>query len=107
MGDERVEQPLRLDLARRVVGRVRQDVLRLLVAPHEREIPWLRTPGMLAHGDVQRLVGSTDFSILVRQPCRTSQAGFPTKFVESFACGTPVIANLTSDFFLHPPATEI
>lgn len=84
-----------------VAGPARQDVLRLLGAPREREIPWLRTSGMLAHEDVQRLVGSTDFSILARQPCRTSQAGFPTKFVESFACGTPVIANLTSDLHLH------
>ena len=84
-----------------VAGPAREDVLRLLGEPLGREIPWLRTPGMLAHEDVQRLVGSTDFSILARQPCRTSQAGFPTKFVESFACGTPVIANLTSDLHLH------
>ena len=26
-----------------------------------------------------------------------TEAGFPTKFVESLACGVPVIANLTSD----------
>jgi len=84
-----------------VAGPARSEVLRLLGEPVEQEIPWLRTPGMLQHAEVQQLVGSSDFSILARQPCRTSQAGFPTKFVESFAAGTPVIANLTSDLHLH------
>ncbi|MBK9669189.1 MAG: glycosyltransferase [Thermomonas sp.] len=82
-------------------GPGRPEVLRLLGESGKQDIPWLRTPGMLQHADVQRLVGSSDFSILARQPCRTSQAGFPTKFVESFAAGTPVIANLTSDLHLH------
>lgn len=62
---------------------------------------WLQTVGLLAHSEVQRLVGSVDFSILARRSCRMSNAGFPTKFVESFASGTPVIANLTSDLHLH------
>ncbi len=38
-----------------------------------------------------------DFMILLRDVTRKNQAGFPTKFVESFISGTPVIANLTSD----------
>jgi glycosyltransferase involved in cell wall biosynthesis len=84
-----------------VAGPGRPEVLRLLGDSVEQDIPWLRTPGMLEHADVQQLVGSSDFSILARQSCRTSQAGFPTKFVESFASGTPVIANLTSDLHLH------
>ncbi len=84
-----------------VAGPERPEVLRLLGESDKQDIPWLRTPGMLQHSDVQRLVGSSDFSILARQSCRTSQAGFPTKFVESFAAGTPVIANLTSDLHQH------
>lgn len=84
-----------------VAGPDRPQVLRLLDGADGGERPWLRTPGMLGFTEVQRLVGGADFSILARRPCRTSQAGFPTKFVESFACGTPVIANLTSDLHLH------
>lgn len=84
-----------------VAGPARSEVLRLLGDCAKQDISWLRTPGMLQHADVQQLVGSSDFSILARQPCRTSQAGFPTKFVESFASGTPVIANLTSDLYQH------
>lgn len=38
-----------------------------------------------------------DFMVLLREPTRKSNAGFPTKFSESFTSGTPVIANLTSD----------
>jgi glycosyltransferase involved in cell wall biosynthesis len=34
---------------------------------------------------------------LLRPDARYAHAGFPTKVVESFAVGTPVLANLTSD----------
>lgn len=84
-----------------VAGPERSQVADILGESPDRELSWLHATGMLSHTDVQRLVGSVDFSILVRQPCRVSQAGFPTKFVESFASGTPVIANLTSDLHLH------
>lgn len=40
---------------------------------------------------------ASDFMILLRKRNRKSNAGFPTKFAESFTSGTPVIANLTSD----------
>lgn len=84
-----------------VAGPGREQVMRMLGEPADRAPAWLHTPGMLGHADVRRLVGSVDFSILARQPCLMSHAGFPTKFVESFASGTPVIANLTSDLHLH------
>ena len=38
-----------------------------------------------------------DFMVLLREQNRKSNAGFPTKFAESFTSGIPVIANLTSD----------
>lgn len=53
--------------------------------------------GMLSHEAAMGLVGQADFSLLLRHDARYSRAGFPTKFVESLAVGTPVIANLTSD----------
>ncbi|MBL3554920.1 MULTISPECIES: glycosyltransferase [Marinobacter] len=53
--------------------------------------------GILSHEDTLNLVGRSDYSILLRPNIRSVQAGFPTKFVESMALGTPVIANLTSD----------
>ena len=38
-----------------------------------------------------------DFMILLRKPNRKTTAGFPTKFMEAFASGIPVLSNLTSD----------
>jgi glycosyltransferase involved in cell wall biosynthesis len=39
-----------------------------------------------------------DFSILIRPTDqRYAKAGFPTKFVESLCCSTPIICNITSD----------
>ena len=41
---------------------------------------------------------NADFSILIRDADqRYARAGFPTKFVESLCCSTPVICNLSSD----------
>lgn len=84
-----------------VAGPSPSQVLAMLGDSSGRELPWLLMPGMLDQAGVQKLVSSVDFTVLARQHCRTSQAGFPTKFVESFASGTPVIANLTSDLHLH------
>ena len=76
-------------------------VHRMLDLKSRRDLSWLATPGCLGRTEVQSLVGLSDFTILVRQRSRLATAGFPTKFVESFAAGTPVIANLTSDLGLH------
>jgi len=53
--------------------------------------------GVLSHDAAMDLVRRADFSLLLRHDARYSRAGFPTKFVESLAVGTPIIANLTSD----------
>lgn len=58
--------------------------------------------GILARGRVpleesQRIVANAHFSLLVRRFSRCTNAGFPTKFVESLSLGTPVIATPTSD----------
>lgn len=49
--------------------------------------------GRISHNDVIREVKSADWSIIVRDNNKVVKAGFPTKVVESIACGTPVIAN--------------
>jgi glycosyltransferase involved in cell wall biosynthesis len=53
--------------------------------------------GLLSHEDSLDLVRDSDFSIAFRPNFRNVQAGFPTKFVESMALGTPVIGNYFSD----------
>lgn len=57
--------------------------------------------GTVSQRDVATYLMGADFSLLVREPLRFAQAGFPTKFVESLSAGTPVIANLTSDIGLY------
>lgn len=53
--------------------------------------------GKLSHEECLRLVGSVDFSVIIRDDKLLTRAGFPTKLSESFACGTPVIATSTSN----------
>lgn len=53
--------------------------------------------GRISHRDVIREVKSADWSIVIRDNTKVVKAGFPTKVVESIACGTPVIANCFSD----------
>jgi Glycosyltransferase len=61
----------------------------------------VRILGRLPQHEMPRAVQEADFSVLLRRPTRANQAGFPTKFVESLANATPVIANLTSDLGRH------
>lgn len=61
----------------------------------------ISVPGRVSQAQVRRFVKDADFSVLLREPLRFANAGFPTKFVESFACGTPVISNITSDLWMY------
>ncbi|MBL4680831.1 MAG: glycosyltransferase [Pseudomonadales bacterium] len=53
--------------------------------------------GRVSHDESMDIVRNADFSVFLRNRNRASTAGFPTKFVESLALGTPVITNISSD----------
>lgn len=53
--------------------------------------------GFVSQTEAKKIVASSDFSVLLRNNQRTAMAGFPTKFVESMFCGTPMVANITGD----------
>ena len=57
--------------------------------------------GRVVQNEVPSYYSIADFMVLLREQTRKSNAGFPTKFAESFISGTPVIANLTSDIALY------
>jgi glycosyltransferase involved in cell wall biosynthesis len=78
----------------------------LIAGPSQREVEagvggtlptGVKVIGRLPQEQVAEFVQSADFSLLLRPQAKYSAAGFPTKFVESLANGTPVITNLTSD----------
>ena len=53
--------------------------------------------GKSPHLEAINYIKNSDYSIFLRDNNRVNSAGFPTKFVESLACGTPVLTNLTSN----------
>jgi glycosyltransferase involved in cell wall biosynthesis len=53
--------------------------------------------GRIPHQEAVQAVQAADFQFLIRDSNLKNDAGFPTKFVESLACCTPVIATLTSN----------
>lgn len=53
--------------------------------------------GRLNHLETIKQISRCDYSLIIRDINRVTNAGFPTKFVESIACGTKVIANASSD----------
>lgn len=53
--------------------------------------------GRISHVECIKHIQKSDFSIFLRENSRLSNAGFPTKYVESISCGTPIITNKTSD----------
>ena len=83
-----------------VAGLDRQGVVRVLgdnCALIEELGENLKLYGRLAQPDAVSLVRNCDFSAFLRPDARVSNAGFPTKAVESMAAGTPLLCNLTSD----------
>ena len=58
--------------------------------------------GRIPRNEAVRLVKNADFTLLIRdETLRYAKAGFPTKIVESLACGTPPICNYSSDLSLY------
>lgn len=53
--------------------------------------------GRISHLESLRYVKFADFSLFIRENTRLTKAGFPTKFVESVSCGTPVVTTNSSD----------
>lgn len=53
--------------------------------------------GRKKNKETQEAVNRSDFSLLIRDNNRMTQAGFPTKFTESINCSVPVITTKTSD----------
>lgn len=57
----------------------------------------IKSLGHITHQHAMDAVRQADFTILLRPPLRYSNAGFPSKVVESLLLETPVICNYTSD----------
>jgi glycosyltransferase involved in cell wall biosynthesis len=55
--------------------------------------------GRVSHERCLDEIRKADFQIFTRKRTRVTMAGFPTKFAESFSCGTPVISTNTSDLY--------
>ena len=53
--------------------------------------------GRVPHQEAVRIVCNSDFQILIRENTLKNKAGFPTKFVESLSCCTPLIATVSSN----------
>lgn len=70
------------------------DDFRACVEKYDKQITF---HGRIPYVEVKEKIASADFTVLLRPNKRYANAGFPTKVGESMACGTPVIANLTSD----------
>jgi len=53
--------------------------------------------GRVNHNEVLSIIKKVDYSLFLRDQTIMTKSGFPTKFVESISCGTPVLTNDTSD----------
>ncbi|MBN2259274.1 MAG: glycosyltransferase family 4 protein [Clostridiales bacterium] len=61
----------------------------------------VRIHGRIPQQQIYDKLRDADFMVFFRPNRRSSNAGFPTKFAESLAVGTPVITNNTSDLGMY------
>lgn len=57
--------------------------------------------GRIPQPEIENKVREADFTFIIRPNRKSSNAGFPTKLVESMSVGTPVIANDTGDIGMY------
>lgn len=53
--------------------------------------------GKVSHAETLRYIQNADCNLIIREADRRNTAGFPTKFVEAFTAGKPIIATDISD----------
>ena len=53
--------------------------------------------GRLSHRETIREILSCGCFVFLREPTKRNTAGFPTKFVEAYTCGVPIITTAVSD----------
>ena len=82
-----------------VIGTTRESYLsRYASLLHTKDLHGnIKFQGRVSQDVIPSFYHQADFMVLLRDQIRKSNAGFPTKFTESFTSGTPIIANLTSD----------
>lgn len=98
------------------INQSRRNIIFDIYGPNERELltnidgddnlwnqvqPYISIHGRIPQTEVENVVRDADFTIFTRPIRRSSNAGFPTKFAESMAVGTPVITNDTGDISLY------
>lgn len=88
-----------------LIGVTREDMVRVCgVTPEALKSvsSFLEAHGRLPREEVLNRVASADFTLLLRDSSlRYAKAGFPTKIVESLACGTPPVCNFSSDLEMY------
>lgn len=72
-----------------VVGVTEQDYRRTYPQAEPPQADVVTFHGRLPHAEALRRVAAADYSVIIRDRTRVTDAGFPTKFVESITLGTP------------------
>lgn len=78
-----------------VIGTTEETFKTLYGSDHD--ISFVKFLGRKPHEETLSIISKSDYFLFIREPNRVNMAGFPTKFSESMACGTPVITTNTSD----------
>lgn len=84
----------------RIIGVTKEEFLKYYPSMEqqlEKESERVVFMGTLSHAETIRYVLGCDCYIFIRQSDRRNNAGFPTKFVESYSCGCSIIATDISD----------
>ncbi len=89
-----------------IIAGIDEEILRknrpdLFALPNFNEFIEIR--GRISHSECNEIISKSDFTVIIRENTRLSNAGFPTKLGESFAFGTPVLVTPTSDICDYIP----
>jgi len=99
-----MQQNLKRKIILEIAGVTISDIDKLLREANlsiEKYRPYLVCHGRISKSEVCRLYARSHFSVLLRSRERYAYAGFPTKAIESWQNGCPIIGNMIGDVQLY------
>lgn len=99
-------QGITIPISLKIIGITKEQFHQQHPSFSEKDFTRITFLGRISHAQALSEISNAAYTCFFRDQARVTQAGFPTKFVESVTAGIPVITNASSNLTEYRPRVE-